>query len=164
MKKKGITYLLICMVAVLWGLIFYRVFAKGGESDEILTRKSSAKPSYFKLVDHGLDRVPLNLDYDDPFSVAQAGSSSSVNNDLLTVRESQSMAPPIKPVVNWPTVVYAGAIYNPTTKKVIAILNINGKEVMVGQGEQVDGIRFIRQQGDSIRIEHQGLNKYLHLK
>jgi len=160
------TYALICCVAGVWGIIFYRVFAKVDEEQDLLPKGIVKRVQYFKLVDHQHDTIQLSLDYGDPFL-----QPSKVEMDR-SVHESpgQDLQPrrleitPAKPMVNWTGIQYIGRIFNSQTNKNIAIININGKEAMLNEGETMHGLKFMAQTGDSIKVSYLQAIKYLSVK
>lgn len=153
------TYLLICCVAGVWGIIFYRIY--GGmylEDDMPLSTRAIAK-TYFNMVDHAKDPVVLEMDYDDPFAL---GGAEPANVPVLSERMPLPMvAVPVKPQVNWSGIIYSGQIYNRIEKRNVAIISVNGQEVMLSEGEKGKGLKFIKRVGDSIKVEYQNSTRYL---
>ncbi|QDW25189.1 hypothetical protein FFJ24_010350 [Pedobacter sp. KBS0701] len=160
MKDKKMTYLLICCVAVVWGVIFYRVFSGLASETPELPVAKTLKGAYFKLVDHAGDTVQLDLSYSDPFSEAYTETLT----EMLPERSALISRPhvvPLKPKTDWSGIVYSGQLYNSAQRRHVAIINVNGREVMLGEGERGEGLKFIKRIGDSIKVEYQGASRYL---
>jgi hypothetical protein len=161
MKSKKMTYLLICCVAGVWGIIFYRIFTGMATEDSAELSTRTAREPYFNMIDHAKDAVVLEMGYSDPFA---SGYSEPANTPALSVQALPSMPLPTKPKVNWSGIIYSGQIYNRIEKRHVAIISINGKEVMLSEGERANGLKFIKRIGDSIKVEYQDAVKYLSIK
>lgn len=165
MKGKKFTYLLIVCVAGVWGIIFYRIYTGLEQEDELpVSIVSKGKPEYFKLINHETDRVNLNLNYRDPFadvSFVVKEVSPVISGPVI----KSSVMPAIpKPMVNWAAVQYTGYINNPSTKSRIAIIRVNGKEGMLTEGQSLEGLKLIKNAGDSVQVRYQNSTKYISLK
>ena len=153
------TYLLICCVAGVWGIIFYRFFAAMSAEDEAPVNARVIHKTYFNMTDHAKDPVVLEMDYSDPFGSAY---SEPINIPVSSVRNPLPMvAVPVKPQVNWSGIIYSGQIYNRIEKRHVAIISVDGQEVMLSEGEKEKGLKFIKQVGDSIKVEYQNATRYL---
>lgn len=160
MKDKKMTYLLICCVAVVWGVIFYRVFSGiASEAPELPVAKS-AKGAYFNLVDHAGDTVRLDLSYSDPFSENYTEAPAEALPERNT-SISQAPVVSLKPKTDWSGIVYSGQLYNSAQRRHVAIINVKGREVMLSEGERGEGLKFVKRIGDSIKVEYQGASRYL---
>lgn len=158
-KNKRTTYLLICAVAVVWGIILYKIFFKATDSDDQIktgvvkvTREPYdqyvAKPDTFKLV----------LNYRDPFIGTPVAAEKKMDNQIVKpVSPVINLPPPI----NWGTIQYTGRIINPVSKKVVSILSVNGAERMMSEGEIFQGVKLLKNKRDSILISWQGKQKYI---
>jgi hypothetical protein len=163
MKDKKMTYLLICCVAVVWGVIFSRVFSgMASESPGVAVNKSFKEP-YFNRVDHAGDTVLLDLSYSDPFSSSYVEPASERVAER-TGPVSQLSMQPLKPKTDWSGIVYSGQLYNSSQHRHVAIISVKGREVMLSEGERGEGLKFIKRVGDSIRVEYQGTSRYLSIK
>ncbi|RQO80222.1 hypothetical protein DBR40_00975 [Pedobacter sp. KBW01] len=161
MKSKKMTYLLICCVAGVWGIIFYRVFDGLAAEDSAPLNSRTIKEPYFNMVDHAKDPVILEMGYSDPFALANSAPEPIVKSAISVL---PSLPSPMKPQVNWSGIIYSGQIYNRAEKRQVAIINVNGKEVMLSEGEGANGLKFIKRVGDSIKVEYQHATKFLSIK
>ncbi|OWK68854.1 hypothetical protein [Pedobacter sp. AJM] len=162
MKGKKMTYFLICCVALVWGIIFRQIFLGSQDNDTFpITQHVSHEP-YFNMVDHADDKVKLDMAHGNPFQ-----TTALMEKDILA---DEPYAKPleiksiVKPKVNWSGISYKGQIYNTTEKRHVAIIAVNGKEVMLSEGEGADGLKFIKRTGDSIKVEYQHAITYLSIK
>jgi hypothetical protein len=161
MKNKKLTYLLIFIVLVVWGLILHRVFAatSGNEDEGLPLAVTPAKEAYndFEIPK---DTTRLLLNYRDPFGLVKfkdtVALKTVVHKDLIRLK--------VIPAINWNFIQYSGYIRNPSSKKLIALLTINGKNEMLSEGETIDQVKLIKNLRDSIRVSFNGKTKYILLK
>ena len=163
MKNKKLTYFLIAIVVGLWGLIIYRIIGAISADDEGLSPVSapSVKEAYndFSLPK---DTAKLQLNYRDPFGITK-------QKDTVTLKTSRPLSPktltmPVKPAMNWSFITYSGYIRNPSTKKLIALVNINGQSTTLSEGESKNQVKLIKNLRDSIKISYEGKTKFIPIK
>jgi hypothetical protein len=159
MKSKKLTYVLGFLVLLVWGLIIYRLFKAAGGDGESLPISSHAEMKEAST-DYTLpkDTTHLLLDYRDPFSVKKSEPVEIPVNQLI---QKKSLSVIQKPMVNWNVIRYSGFIHNPGSKKLIALLNINGEELMMSEGETADQVKLIKNLKDSIKVTYQGATKFI---
>ncbi len=162
MKNKQTTYILLGAVLCVWGMIFMQV-GKGlfqGEPES----PSPATAGTFTAAATGIpDTFSLSLTYKDPFlKGGEKQSFRSVN--LAEARTTTAyQPPPVAPVAVNPApavdttglerVVYVGMITNADTKRKICIVHAYGKEHMIGEGEKLDRIQFLKAYKDSVKVQ-----------
>ena len=165
MKGKKFTYLLIICVAGVWGIIFYRIYAGMSEEEEpVAIVEHGAKPEYFKLVNHETDQVELNLNYRDPFALAPPVIIETAKPVTPSEFRMPNNMPIQKPQVNWSAIKYTGYIFNPSTKQQVAIMQVNGAEAMLAEGQSLNGLQLIKYAGDSVKVKYQNITKYITIK
>jgi hypothetical protein len=170
MKKnnKLTVYILGISVALVWGIIIYKVVAALSEDDGATPTAVSAPASKEPLNDHSIikDTSTLKLNYRDPFGQHVSGKDTAqravtkliANASHINLRVERPIA---KPIVNWSFIKYAGYIRNPHSKKLYALINVNGKSVMLSEGETSGDIKLIRNLKDSIKISYQNRTQYI---
>lgn len=148
--KRKLTYPLLILVVVLWGVIFHRVFS-GGDG-------ASSPPAIASIQPTPAVRQPiydsLQLDYPDPFlgdSGVDTVDLSDEGNDVESEESAVEM-----PYVDWSQVQYLGLIHSDSDGKAVVLVTINGKEHMLKRGDTVDGYMLSGQQGSTIEISYQG--------
>lgn len=158
-KNKKLTYLLICAVIVVWGIVLYRVFASQQEDDFPVKSKMALekKDSYDQYIIKE-DTFKLALNYKDPFFGAEEPEVKTVNLEPQTINV---IPPPFDPPINWEIIKYLGYVVNPDTKKLVSIVSINGNERMLSDGEFLEGVKLLRNKRDSILVSWQGKKKYI---
>lgn len=160
-KNKKLTYLLICAVAAVWGIIVYKVLFNEVEADyepKFNAVKEAQEPYDQYLAKD--DTFKLALNYRDPF----LGGVSAIENKgvgaIVPVQANFNPAPP-PPPIDWSVIKYSGYIVNPITKKLVAILMINGREQMITEGQTFEGVKLLQNRRDSVLVSWQGKKKYI---
>jgi len=158
MKNKKLTYVLGLAVLVVWGLIIYRVFAAVGSNyDDVQVVAAPIKKEVYNDYAIPKDTTHLLLNYRDPFGLVKQKDTTRA---LLThLHKFTSIVP--KPVFSWGFIKYSGYMRNPGSKKLLAILTINGRAVSMAEGETVDRVKLIRNMGDSIKVSCDGHTKFI---
>jgi hypothetical protein len=164
MKNKKLTYLLIVLVLGLWGMIVYRIFnAVTANDDDNIAQ--SVKPLKEALNDYAMvkDTATLSLHYSDPFKTAQKTEKDTVtrSHTHVVIRPNPRPTPP---AINWSVITYSGYIRNPASKKLIALLNINGRSVALAEGETREQVKLLKNLRDSIKVIYQGKTKFITIK
>lgn len=159
-KNKKLTYLLICAVAVVWGVILYKIFLNRAEDDytpRTLAAKTKQEP-YDQYVSKE-DTFKLILNYKDPF----LGSAVPDPVVPVSVPAAQVNFIPtvVKPPIDWSIIKYSGYVVNPATKKIVSIVVVRGIERMLSEGEVFQEVKLLKNKRDSILISWQGKQKYI---
>jgi hypothetical protein len=162
MKNKKLTYLLGVIVLVVWGMIIYRIFAAVGLSDDdIQTTAIKMVKEPYNDFSIPKDTTHLLLNYRDPFGLVKFKDTS----EAIDSKHDKGNVPLVaKPVINWNFIQYSGYIRNPTSKKLIALVSINGKNEMLSEGDTRDHVKLIRNLCDSIKVGFGGKTKFIVIK
>jgi hypothetical protein len=158
MKNKKTVYILILMVIIVWGMIFYRIYAAfSDDAEPVIAPATKIKEPYD---DYAIpkDTSHLQARYRDPFGQAP------VKDTALVVPQKnihRTVPVTIAPGINWAAINYMGYIRNPGSKKLIAIMHINGKEVMMTEGETAEQVKLLRNLCDSVKISYHGQTKFI---
>lgn len=156
------TYLLLCAVAVVWGVIVYRLFFNdSGEDGAVgfLQPKAVHEP-YNQYVAKN-DTFKLALNYRDPFLGKINDHPETAVKAIPAAHKELIPVKFIPPPVNWSVIRYSGYITNPKTKKIVAIVMVNDKERMMGEGEHFQGVELLKNKKDSILVSWMGKQKYI---
>jgi hypothetical protein len=166
LKNKKLTYLLICSVLAVWGIIVYRVFARSAGDQKEYGSSPARKVSEEPLDDYELkDTFTLSLNYRDPFlGKGGAEEEQTVALELLDGPLSVFNNFPVPPPIDWSFIRYAGRVVNPTSRRTITLLIIDNIETMIGEGEQIRGVKLIKNYRDSVKVSFQGKEKFIRLK
>jgi hypothetical protein len=161
MKNKKLTYFLIFIILIVWGLIIYRIFAVVGANDDTLP-VSSTKPAKEPYNDFSIlkDTTKLLLNYRDPFGLTKQKDTAAVGKITSKTVVQRSHVTPL----NWSFIRYAGYVRNSSSKRLIALVSINGKNEMLSEGDTKDHVKLIKNLRDSIKISFNGKTKFITLK
>lgn len=157
MKNKKVTYLLILVVLIVWGLIIYRIFQSVGDNESVEIITAPAKKEVYNDFEIRRDTTHLMLNYRDPFGLTKQKDTSNVKVGTALIKNRNV----IKPAINWGFIKYSGYVRNPGTKKLIAIVKINGKSIMMSEGETMEKVKLIRNMRDSIKVGFSGATKFI---
>lgn len=158
-KNKKLTYLLICAVAAVWGIILYRVLFNNSDDDYQLKAQPVAKKAEpYDQYELKRDTIRLALNYKDPFTGIVEAPAKLVET---SAKPTNLVPPPFRPPINWEVIKYRGYVINPQTKKVVSIVEINGRERMLTEGEFLEGVKLLKNKKDSILVYWQGKQKHI---
>jgi hypothetical protein len=162
MKNKKLTYFLIVIVAGVWGLIIYRVFEAVGPNDDgpVAALSQPAKEA-FNDFSIPKDTTHLLLNYRDPFGITKPKDTID-----KPIRVSKSKFVPVqaKQQINWSFITYSGYVRNPASKKLVALVSINGQNLTLSEGETRSQVKLLKNLKDSIKISYGGKIKFIALK
>lgn len=165
MKNKKLTYFLIAVVTGLWGLIIYRVIGAATADDDaslpVATTRVKEAYNDFSLPK---DTAKLLLNYRDPFGSAKAKDTAANRPQKPVLIKNPAMPRVVKPAMNWSFISYSGYIRNPSTKKLVALVSINGQSTTLAEGESKSQVKLIKNLRDSIKISYGGKTKFIAIK
>lgn len=161
MKSKKLTYVMVVLTTLIWGMIFYKVYKalSGDDTPVFILEHVPVKGS---MVDYAVqkDTARLLLNYRDPFSTKK---SELVETQAIQPVEKILRAVSPKAPINWSVIRYSGFVNNPGSKKLIAMISVNGKELMLSEGETGEQVRLVKNLRDSIKVTYQGVTKFITL-
>lgn len=160
MKNKKATYLLGVAVAIVWGIIIYRVFDAAAGNDDALPSPAPVKKEAYNDFAIAKDTTRLLLNYHDPFGLTRQRDTVS---PVKKANYKPAMIVP-KPAMNWGFIQYSGYIRNPASKKLITLISINGHSEMLTEGQEKDNVKLIKNLRDSIKISYNGKIKFIPIK
>jgi hypothetical protein len=161
MKNKKLTYLLIFFVLIVWGIIVYRIVGAINQDDDLpVTEHIQIKESYNDFSVRK-DTGSLKLNYRDPFSSPAKELRDTVIKHPVVIKKTMNAV--VKPTFNWSMIRYSGYIRNPASKKLIAIMSINGSPAMLSEGESAGQITLLKNAKDSVKIKYQDQVKFIGL-
>jgi len=161
MKNKKLTYVLGLAVLVVWGMIIYRIFAAVSANDDDSTTTAIA-PVKEAFNDFSIpkDTTHLMLNYRDPFGlVAQKDTAR-----FIARRTNVRTVTPTAKTMDWSFIRYSGYMLNPATKKLIALMSINGQNITLAEGQTKNQVKLIKNLRDSIKISFDGKTKFIGIK
>ncbi|GAB3909911.1 hypothetical protein [Mucilaginibacter boryungensis] len=158
MKSKKMTYVLGLLVLVVWGMIIYRIFTSIADHDDSKTASTAQSTIKEPYNDYSAtkDTGKLMLNYRNPFS--------AVAKDTVVLPKLKSLINPKnlpQTVVNWGFIKYSGFIRNPKSNKLIALMVVNGKNIMLAEGETAEDVKLLKNFKDSVKISYKNKTRFI---
>lgn len=154
LKNKKITYLLIALVALIWGLIFYKVYSNFGGENQV---EKNFSQSVVKFDNEQRDSVfTLLLDYPDPFLKGPGQQIDIPNTETAKIAISPA-------AVSWPSIEYRGLLTNSSKNESTGLLKILNSNLLVKQGKVYSAIKIQTISRDSILLEYQNESRWLQI-
>jgi len=155
-KQKSLRYALLTGVALVWGIITYKVIAALNQTDPaiIATPVKEAPANLIQKYEH----FSLYANYPDPFIPETDTSAIDLikngSNSPKTANQQQTVLPAIQPAVkpDLSFIKYHGMIYNPTRKIKAALVSINNKEITIKEKESAENITLKKIFNDKIQV------------
>jgi len=145
-KNKKSIYILLPLVIIIWGAVFWKLL-KGGQG-KILPPPAVNITNTVKEAENK-EHTTLLLNYEDPFLKTLKGTRQESNANEV----KQVVA--VNRVVMWPMFEYNGMIRNNTSNKAVGMLKLNGKNYLVQNGDWIEGLFVEAVFPDSIILVNQ---------
>jgi hypothetical protein len=152
MKSKRTTYLLMAVVAGIWGLIGWKVW-KGlqGDDDFALPAERIVQSKKNKQL---TDSFELIANYRDPFlgktSVAAPVVSATAVRTTPIEKPTNIIQEP--PTNTWPEIRYGGFVKKTGQENAAGFLIINGSSEIVSRGQTIQNITIVQLWRDSVQV------------
>ena len=166
MNKKKLNYILLPLVLLIWGWVIYTVVSGFSNDNEGYVLQSSLPT--VQMEEMTQDTFVLLANYRDPFlkrtyTNYSSGSSTTNNNPKKQTnnKKAETEKPKKKPV-DFSFIRYGGRVKNQKTGKHVGMLNVNGRDFLVNEGEMVGQVKLIQLLEDSIKVSYQ--NNYAFIK
>lgn len=152
LKNKKITYLLIALVSLIWGLVFYKIYSKFGGENQV---QKNLPQSFVTVEKEQSDSIfTLSLDYPDPFlkGMGQQPENSILTDIIKTVNPQ---------VFNWLLIEYRGFLTSNGKNGSTGLLKVQSSNLLVKQGMVYSAIKIRTITKDSILLEYQKKCRWL---
>ncbi len=163
MKSKKITYLLITLVLILWGIIGYKLLHKSSEEGKDIFLFKNNTPVLAALK---ADNFELSFStYPDPFlkklKLTSVKIKSRKKHILKAIKKTTPIVAIKNIVIKWPTIVYQGLMRNHNAKK-IGMMTIGGNIHLAKEGRTYNQVNIIKLYSDSIQVSYEKEIKTIH--
>lgn len=159
MKNKKLTYILLPVVALIWGAIIYQVLAPNDNFTAVPLALFEEEFEVQKVV-----QKELVLNYPDPFLKNRKWGSKALNKTtpvkvinptmVKSNRNNQSM----EAKLIWPTVNFTGTVNSG------ALITVNNRAYILKQGDTINSVSFDLIAQDSLKVSYKGESKTIHKK
>jgi hypothetical protein len=152
MKSKRTTYLLMAVVAGIWGLIGWKVW-KGLQGDDDFSLPAE-RVVQSKKKNQLSDSFELIANYRDPFLGKTSVSAPAVSTPAVrtTPTEKTTINKPEPPVNTWPEIRYGGFVKKSGQENGAGFLIINGSSEIVTRGQTIQNITIVQLWRDSVQV------------
>lgn len=148
MKNKTLTYGLLIVVGLIWYQVFYRVSGSLFGEEETLPPPLS-QANFMSAVER--DTFDLQANYRDPFGESEKVVVVSSENQPPPVVQNKPKPSPQKTI--WPPIEYFGMVKRTESKAPLAILKVDGIQLMLRKGEEMFNEITLKEIGrDSIQV------------
>lgn len=158
MKKKKTLYMMLPLVVLVWGFVFYQLFGS------VFSSPNYAKEEFKPIVnveEIKKDSFLIVADYRDPFLGGEirirTQSSVAVNRTRKSTGVSQSKTP--KTDKAWPVIIYKGMIKNNNSERRVGILSVAGREYLIKEKDVVSEITILSISKNKVSVRFQKENK-----
>ncbi|MCE2982046.1 MAG: hypothetical protein LW832_00625 [Parachlamydia sp.] len=145
------TISLLAAVLFIWGTISWRLYQSISAKEEPMMLQVPLVQNN-KLDSPRLVSYPLSLNYSDPF-LAKSETSTRIKKPVTSFALSKGQSFSVSRFVDLSRFVYKGVYFNKNINSSLALLNINGEEVIAKEGEKVEGFRIAKIANDSIQLK-----------
>jgi hypothetical protein len=155
MKNEKLLFVLVPVMIIIWGTIFYKLFFKTKEAIVIPTYTIEEEQENTELI---TESWKLNLTYKDPFLKGRVYGSLDQLEKKETKKKEKEIDPPIPVVtIKWPNIQYMGFVDDRVS------LNINGYIALMNVGDEEVHVFLLSNMGDSILLGYQEEEKIVYL-
>lgn len=139
MKNRKVVGMLLLVVAVVWGIVIWRIAGALGD------RKDMEAVNGYRPLPAVSEFDSIRVDYPDPFlkseSQAKTGKQSAVRPSAFFVPDMPLHA------TDPPDFLFRGRLRQ--GKREYVLLESDGRREIVGVGDVIDGFRIVKSAGDS---------------
>lgn len=167
-NKKALLYLLGFLVVCIWGMIIMKLYAAVGEEEEpVVAFGTGGNVAKTRVPVLQPDTFQLQLNYGDPFKEVTAVAEEIVPKTAPST--SFNPGPPVRPMAAPPMVnplantKYLGYVWNAGNKKKVAIMNQNGKEMMIEEGQRLEELQLLSITTDSVKVKFKGKTSFIRI-
>jgi hypothetical protein len=156
MKNKRLTYVLIPLVLLIWGLIFYRIFMGSDKDGPVQTIRDIRKVA---KKDSLTDIFEIKANYRDPFLSGSDKTLVSNTGDVVPDRVGFTSVKPPVPEIIIPDLRYFGLIMNPKSKQKLGLFRLNNKNFILKEGTVQEDFKIVRLFNDSVKVQYKTKRK-----
>jgi hypothetical protein len=160
--KKKVTNIVLGVVVIAIWAVFIKGVMKGLDDNggDIIPAHPAVQNTPFNDYELKRDTARLASSYRDPFnSETVTAPKDTARSQFQHLKSGGPVIAKLREDLSF--IKYSGFIYNPGSKTTISVININGKNVMVADGEVTDGVKLIKNFKDSIKISYHNKIRFI---
>ncbi len=154
MRNKKLTYILIPVVILLWGYIFYKIFWGARNTNEYVNyRQIKADTLTIKPEEFEYD---LLVNYTDPFLKNRTVKRDAIKKQNEQTNQSRRVNTRRRrtQATRWPNIKYGGIITNESSEKITILVEIDNSKCLMNIGEERKGVIIMHYYPDSIIVKY----------
>ena len=159
MKNKKAVYILLPLVILIWGIIFYRIF-KGTSGSQYKVQTPKVESTRGKLTSD--DSFSIYANYADPFlknirekKKLQKSKKSTQQNNKRNISSRRRR----RTITRWPQIRYKGIVRNQEKTKHVFLVEIKKSSFLVHPGDTLKNVIIENCYEDSIVVSYEGKKK-----
>lgn len=150
MKKSKNVKILLPIVIIIWGILFYKIYDAFRPSAKNI--KTSPPESYIPSQKIEKDTFSLLPLFSDPFLGTLYVKKAEVPSKGITLKKK------VEETV-WPEITYLGVVSDKEASISVFILQIQGQQFLVKKGDTIQDIQLINGSNSSVALRHKGKTK-----
>lgn len=145
-KNRKTLVFLIPAVAVIWGMVIYRVVKTLSEEETVNPSvRTTMDERTFKIEKDTFSLIALDRD---PFLGIKYSRKKYVKHKVVSKKE-----------INWPTIEYLGMVSDSDSKSGVYLLNVRGRSHFLQKGDEVDSIKLIKVSPNKIWLKYKNTTR-----
>ena len=148
------------LIILVWGFVFYQLFSYFFSSPTFAKEENIP---VINIDEIKTDTFSIVADYRDPFLGSKTGLKQHANYAVkknTNVHKTAKKTPdPVDKA--WPPLKYKGMIKNNNSNRRVGIIEINGKENLVREGDVVHDVKVITINKQSVKVSFQKENRII---
>lgn len=145
MKNKRAIYILVPLLISIWGIIAYQITSYGSPDNG---SSFSGQLSVPKIENAKADTFSISANYRDPFLEKPVVEKKPV----VVVKKAK---PEVKASLPWPKITYGGVIKNQKSSKQLYLVQVNGNDNIIREGDLIAEVQLAKAWKDSIQVVFQ---------
>jgi len=145
LKGKKALYILLPLVAFIWGAIVFQVV--GAFSDDDLLLAKATEVTITDIKEKEREVFTLGEIKRDPFLGTLYKPKKKIIKPIARVK---------KPTITWPSIIYKGMVSGQSNANAIYLVQINGAEHLMKKRQTAAEVTLVRAGASSIRLKYKG--------
>lgn len=153
MKKKKNSKILLFIVIIIWGFLFYKIYDAFRPNPKNIRTK--APETFIPPPNAEKDTFSLLPIERDPF----LGTLYVKKNEKKIIHANKNKKK--EDDIVWPDIKYLGIVSDQDASTSVFILQINGRQHLIKKGESIEGIQLVYGSNNNLQLRYKGkIKKY----
>ncbi len=148
LKGKKALYILLPLVAFIWGAIIIQVVGAFSDDDPLVTKSNEV--TITAIEEKEREVFTLGEINRDPFLGTLYKPKKKIVKPVARVK---------KPTITWPSILYKGMVSGQSSANAIYLVEINGTEHLMKKRQTTAEVTLVRGGSSSIRVKYKGKSK-----